>query len=69
MQTAGMLILFQGNYKQLEYTNFVTIILQITCPENVCFHVCCIHSIALQTNFITEANTMNPDQTAPNAAV
>ena len=24
---------------------------------------------ALQTNFITEANTMNPDQTAPKGAV
>ena len=69
MQAVGMLILFQGNYKQLEYTYFVTIILQITYQENVCFYVCCIHSIALQTDFITESNTMDPDQTAPKAAV
>ena len=27
--------------------------------------VCCIHSNALKTHFITGANTMNPDQTAP----
>ena len=38
------------------------------CPENVvCFLQCCIHvySRALQINFNIEANTMNPDQTAP----
>ena len=29
----------------------------------------CVYSNALQTNFITEANTMNPDQTAPLGAV
>ena len=28
-------------------------------------YVCCICSNALKTNFIMEANTMNPDQTAP----
>ena len=27
------------------------------------------YSTALQTNFIMEANTMNPDQTAPMGAV
>ena len=27
------------------------------------------YSNALQTNFIIEANTMNPDQTAPKGAV
>ena len=29
------------------------------------YNICCIYSNALQTNFIIEANTMNPDQTAP----
>ena len=29
------------------------------------YYICCIYSNALQTNFITETNTMNPDQTAP----
>ena len=29
------------------------------------FYICCIYSNVLQTNFITEANTVNPDQTAP----
>ena len=27
------------------------------------YNVCCIYSNALQTNFIMEANTINPDQT------
>ena len=31
-------------------------------PEN---HVCCIFSNEFETTFIMEANTMNPDQTAP----
>ena len=29
------------------------------------YYVRCIYSNALKTNFITEENTMNPDQTAP----
>ena len=33
------------------------------------YYVSCIYSIALQNNFIMEANTMNPDQTAPKGAV
>ena len=45
----------------------------IFCPENtVClsaYYICCVYSNALQTNSITEANTMNPDQTAPKGAV
>ena len=32
------------------------------------YNICCIYSNALQTNFIMEANTMNPDQTAPNGS-
>ena len=33
------------------------------------YYVCCIYSKVLKTNLITEANTMNPDQTAPKGAV
>ena len=33
------------------------------------YYVCCIYSYALQTSFITEGNTMNPDQTASKEAV
>ena len=29
------------------------------------YYICCIYSNAFQTNFITEANNINPDQTAP----
>ena len=29
------------------------------------YYICCIYSNALQTYFITEANTMNADKTAP----
>ena len=29
------------------------------------FYICCIYSSALQTSFFMEANTKNPDQTAP----
>ena len=29
------------------------------------YYVCCIYSNDLLTNFVMEANTMNPDQTAP----
>ena len=38
-------------------------------PEN--FHpcVCCIYSNTLQTDFITEANTMNTYKTAPKGSV
>ena len=32
-------------------------------------YICYIYSDALQTYYITEANTMNPDQTAPKGAV
>ena len=32
-------------------------------------YVCCLYSNTFQTNFITQANTMNPDQTAPKGAV
>ena len=28
------------------------------------YYVCCIYLIALQNNFIMDANTINPDQTA-----
>ena len=35
-------------------------------PEN---HVCCIFSNEFETTFIMEANTMNPDQTAPKGAI
>ena len=31
--------------------------------------VCCIYSNALQNTITTEANTTNPDQTAPTGAV
>ena len=33
------------------------------------YYLCCKYSDALQTNFIMEANTMNPDQIAPKGAV
>ena len=39
------------------------------CPENVVCLLLLPYSDALQINFITEANTMNPDQTAPKGAV
>ena len=32
-------------------------------------YVCCIYSNAIQTNFIMETNTMNPDRTAPKGAI
>ena len=34
------------------------------CPDNIVCLLCLLH-ISLRTNFIMEANTMNPDQTAP----
>ena len=39
----------------------------IFCPENITcwYNVNCIYSTAFQINLISEANTMNPDQTAP----
>ena len=33
------------------------------------YYVCCIYTNAHPTNLITEANAMNPDQTAPKGAV
>ena len=33
------------------------------------YYTFCIHLNALQKTFIMEANTMNPDQTAPKGAV
>ena len=33
------------------------------------YYICCIYSNALQNTFVMEANTMNPDQTAPKGAV
>ena len=33
------------------------------------YYVCCIFSNAIQNTSTTEANTMNPDQTAPKGAV
>ena len=33
------------------------------------YYICSIYSNALQANFIMDANTMNPDQTAPKGAV
>ena len=31
------------------------------------YYICCIYLNALETTFIMEANTINPDQTAPRA--
>ena len=45
-----------------------TLILLVFFVQKCCLlYLCCIYSNALQTNFIIEANTMNPDQTAPKA--
>ena len=33
------------------------------------FNICCIYSDALQNIFTMEANTLDPDQTAPSGAV
>ena len=33
------------------------------------YYFCCVNSNALQNTFSMEANTMNPDQTAPKGAV
>ena len=38
-------------------------------PEMSAHYVCCIYSNEFQIFFITEANSMNQDQTAPKGAV
>ena len=47
--------------------NSLTLIPLIFPPKMLsAYYVCCIYSKVLKTSLISEANTMNPDQTAPN---
>ena len=45
-------------------------LVNIFCPKNVDIstYIFCIYSLASQTTFIMEANTMHPDQTTPHGS-
>ena len=47
------------------FLSYLTLIMHIFFVQKISFayYECCIYSNALQTNFIVESNTMNPDQT------
>ena len=56
-----------ASLKGLPRNSYIELILMLLisfCPEKNAYYICGIYSNALQTKFITEANTMNPDQTA-----
>ena len=61
------LVKMSNCWKSHAVAHYLTLILLLFfCPKMA---ICLIYSNAIKTNFIMEANTMNPDQTAPKGAV